>query len=182
MRTYTSIEMNGEILPPHYISGLVDGEGCFALNFRRDKKYGRRGKHEYFYWTIKFIIVLRNDDEDLLQKVRKTLDCGYVRVYEDQARYSVDGIEDLKGKVVPFFSRYRLYGKKHRDFLLWAKALDILYLNRQQTIQKGKQGFAKMQLKPTDIQSLLEIRKEMEAYKSKGPAWKWLSMLSGGNK
>jgi hypothetical protein len=181
MRTYNNIEVKAETLPPHYVSGLVDGEGCFALNFWRDKKHGREGKPEYFYWTIKFIIVLRNDDEELLQKVRNTLDCGYVRVYKHQARYSVDRMEDLKGKVVPFFSKYRLYGKKRRDFLLWAMALDILYRNRRPTMHKGKQGFARIQWKPTDIQRLLELSKEMEPYKSKRPAWKWLSVLGEGD-
>ena len=126
-------EMCKEILPAYYISGLVDGEGCFALNFRRDKRHERKGKPEYFYWTIRFIIVLRIDDKTLLEKVRDTLDCG----------------------------------------------VDILYHNRQSHIQKGQRGFPKMQWESSDIQHLLEITKEMEGYKSKGSAWKWVNHLGG---
>lgn len=32
-----------EKLPEDYIAGFVDGEGCFALNFRRDIRH-ERGK------------------------------------------------------------------------------------------------------------------------------------------
>ena len=170
-------EMHKEILPAYFISGLVDGEGCFALNFRRDKRHERKGKPEYFYWTVRFIIVLRIDDKTLLEKVRDTLDCGIVSTSGDQARYSVTKIEDLKEKILPFFSKYPFYGKKYKDFLLWAEAVNILYRNRQPPIQKGQRGFPKMQWESSDIQCLLEITKEMEGYKSKGSAWKWVNHL-----
>lgn len=181
MRTDANMQIDEEILPPDYISGLVDGEGCFALNFRRDKRHERKGKPEYFYWVIKFVIVLRNDDKDLLEKVRNTFDCGHITVSKNMARYCVDRIGDLRENIVPFFVRHPLYGKKRRDFLLWTEALDILYQNMQLPIRKGKQGFAKKQWELSDIQRLLGIKQEMERYKAKGPAWKWLSAFNGGN-
>ena len=181
MRTDANMQIDEEILPPDYISGLVDGEGCFALNFRRDKRHERRGNPEYFYWVIKFVIVLRNDDKDLLEKVRNTFDCGHITVSKNQARYCVDRIGDLRENIVPFFVRHPLYGKKRRDFLLWTEALDILYQNMQLPIRKGKQGFAKKQWELSDIQRLLGIKQKMERYKAKGPTWKWLSALNGGN-
>ena len=166
--------MSNAVLTPDYICGLVDGEGCFALNYRRDKRLDRKRQPEYFYWTIKFIIVLRDDDKVLLEKVRESFDCGYVRVSMGAARYHVDKIDDLTEKILPFFSNHRLRGKKYNDFLLWAEALAILHEARQVSPPKGTRGFPKMRLDPSDTQRLYEIREEMRKYKSKGPEWKWL--------
>lgn len=44
--------MEGKILPGDYIAGFVDGEGCFALKFRRDVRHDRPGNPEYYYWDI----------------------------------------------------------------------------------------------------------------------------------
>jgi len=176
-RTSIRQEMHREILPLHYISGLVDGEGCFALNFRRDKRYKLKGAPEYFYWKVGFFIVLRIDDVELLEKVRDSLDCGIVSTSGNQARYSVNRIDLLKSKIVPFFIEYPLYGKKHEDFLLWAEAVDILWRNRRPSIQKGQRGIPKMSLESSDIQHILEIKRGMEGYKSKGTAWKWATHI-----
>lgn len=179
MRTMIKRKVYKDILPPSYISGLVDGEGCFALNFRRDKRYEREGEPEYFYWKVGFFIVLRIDDEALLERVKDTLDCGIVSTSGDQARYSVNRIGGLKGTILPFFSKYPLYGKKYKDFLLWSEAVDILYHNRQSRVKKGQKGFSKMQFEPSDIQRLLEIAEEMKGYKSKGSDWKWVKHPRG---
>gem|GEM_PF-6727427 len=37
-----------------YVAGFVDGEGCFALKFRRDVRRDRMGSPEYFYWDAEF--------------------------------------------------------------------------------------------------------------------------------
>lgn len=159
-----------EVLSGDYIAGLVDGEGCFALNFRQDKKYKLKGQPEYFYWKVQFAIVLRADDKPLLEKVRDTLDCGSIylspprrRQPSPEVRYSVQNLEDLKEKIVPFFLNNPLHSKKHEDFVLWAEAVDILYRNKGTPVKKGELEF----------QRLLERAKEMKSYKSKGAAWKW---------
>jgi len=43
-----------EKLPGDYIAGFVDGEGCFALKFRRDYKSKRKSKPEYFYFLMSY--------------------------------------------------------------------------------------------------------------------------------
>ena len=174
--------MISDILPPDYVSGLVDGEGCFVLGFRRDKKYQRKGQPEYFYWKVSFAIALRRDDKALLEKVKNTLGCGRVCVSKDTVQYRVNKIDDLKHKILSFFLENPLFGKKREDFILWAEALDILYQNYLKwkiTIRnhKGQRGFPKMKLEAADTQRLLLIKQQMENYKSKRPTWKWLSTL-----
>lgn len=166
-----------KVLPPQYIAGLVDGEGCFALNFRRDKRHERRGRPEYFYWKVAFYIVLRKDDQPLLERVRDTLGCGSITVSGQQARYGIQDMVLLRERIVPFSLEYRLYGKKWQDFVLWAEALDILHRTRQTPMRKGQQGFARAKWKTGEQERLLQIRNEMKAYKSKGAAWKWAKLL-----
>jgi hypothetical protein len=159
-----------EVLSGDYIAGLVDGEGCFALNFRRDRSSKRKGKPEYFYRKVQIAIVLRADDKPLLEKVRDALGCGSIylspprkRQPSPEVRYQVADLKDLKEKIVPFFLNNPLRSKKHEDFVLWAEAVDILYRNKGTPVKKGELEF----------QRLLEIAKEMKSYKSKGAAWKW---------
>ena len=167
-----------EKLPGDYIAGFTDGEGCFALKFRRDVRHDRKNKPVYFYWDIEFAIVLRADDLDLLKKIQLSLGCGKISVSKrDQARYSVNKITDLSNKIVPFIERHRLHGKKRFDFELWKEAV-LIFRNNQRiglNRKKGEKGFHKTNWNHRDLQRLIEIHKEMANYKSKSSKeWKWL--------
>jgi len=169
-------------LPPQYVSGLVDGEGCFVLGFRRDKRYERKGQPEYYYWNVAFAILLRSDDCELLEKVRNTLGCGSVSVSETAAQYRVYGIEDLKKKVVPFFTENRIYGKKGKDFALWAEAVGILYdkhIRRRSIDRRGLWGAPRISLDSHQNERMLVLKARMAAYKAKGRSWKWTSKMRG---
>ncbi len=171
-----------ENLPGDYVAGFVDGEGCFALNFRRDVKHGR-GKRSgikpiYFYWDIEFAIVLRGDDKEILEKIKNALRCGEVTGpnKKGQARFQATNINDLSDKIVPFFERYSLYAKKKFDFQLWKEAVEIFKRNQRKILNRksGEKGFHKTNWNPRDLERLKDIKKEMERYKSGKKAWKWL--------
>ncbi len=171
-----------EKLPGDYIAGFVDGEGCFALTLRRDVRH-ERGKRTgvkpvYFYWKSQFVIVLRNDDRQLLEKIKQTLGCGSITLTYNNVRYEVTNLDDLKHKIIPFFEKYNLYGKKMNDFLLWRKAIDILYkykLKRGRVNSKRGIGFYSIQWDTKDIQELEDIHQKMLAYKShKSRMKKWI--------
>ena len=165
-------------LPGDYIAGFVDGEGCFALKFRRDIKPERKNKPVYFYWDIEFAIVLRKDDEEIIKNIRDTLACGRISVNRSgQVRYSVNRIDDLLDKVVPFFERYRLRAKKRFDFELWTEALEILSKNQQTKTKRKGIGFARIEWKKDDLKRLIEIQEEMREFKSKRNDWKWITQI-----
>ena len=91
-------------LPGPYVSGFVDGEGCFALKFRRDIKPDRPNSPTYFYWDVEFAIVLKNTDRGILEKIKETLGCGVIsEARRGLSRYAVNNLEDLSQKIVPFF-------------------------------------------------------------------------------
>ncbi|MDO8430195.1 MAG: LAGLIDADG family homing endonuclease [bacterium] len=151
-------------LPGDYIAGFVDGEGCFALKFRRDVRHDRKNKPIYFYWDIEFAIMLKGDDKEILYKIRDTLKCGKVGNIDKRGliRYAINNINDLSNKVVPFFQKYPLHAKKRHDFDLWKKAVAIFKIKQQLWDQKTSQR-------------LIEIREAMKQYKGGNRSnWKWL--------
>lgn len=167
-------------LPGDYVAGFVDGEGCFALNFRRDVRHDRKGSPVYFYWDAEFVILLRADDRDILEKIQHALNCGNISVSKrNSVRYSVTNFDDLNFKIIPFFKKYPLRAKKLSDFILWKEAVDILGRNKQKKIKRLKyqRGFPKIKWKTGDIQRLKGIHKEMQEYKSRAPEWKWLPAI-----
>lgn len=164
---------------PDYIAGFVDGEGCFALKFRRDFKDKRKKQKEYFYWTAEFAIVLRSDDSDILRYIKETLRCGNINFAKNrnQVRYSVQDIEKLKNIIIPFFKTNRLFGKKQYDFDLWSEAVEILYkTKRGNTINSktGTRGFLYTNWNLKDLEKLKDIHQKMKPIKSRVKEWKWL--------
>ncbi len=175
-----------EKLPGDYIAGFVDGEGCFALKFRRDIKHdrGKRSgiKPVYFYWDIEFAITLKEDDKEILEKIKNTLKCGYVQKPNKRGavRYAVNNIDDLSNKIVPFFTKYSLHAKKRFDFELWKEAVLIFKRNQRLAINrvKGKIGFQKTNWNQNDLNRLKRIHEEMKVYKSNRKEWKWVKEMT----
>jgi len=165
------------MLSGDYIAGFVDGEGCFALKFRRDVRHDRKNKPVYYYWSIEFAIVLRSDDADILESIKNTLKCGNISINKrGMARYSVAERNDLVGKIVPFFDKNPLHAKKKYDYELWKDALGILERNRQKH-EDGKKGFSKIEWSEKDINRLMRIQEAMKEYKSGNIEWKWINKV-----
>src|SRR3990167_10117902 len=95
-----------------YIAGFVDGEGCFALKFRRDrqKNVGSKKVRKYFYWGVEFAIVLRSDDDNILKLIKNELDCGSITYPQngEQVRYSIQNTKDLAEKIIPFLISFNI--------------------------------------------------------------------------
>jgi LAGLIDADG DNA endonuclease family protein len=150
-------EAKNESLPGDYIAGFVDGEGCFYLTYRSEIKYSRVGQPKYYRWLPYFAIMLRSDDVEILYKIRATLACGNVYYSRNKSltSFNVQNINDLYGKILPFFEKFELRAKKRLDFELWKQALIILYGQRN---HRGQLDLA--------INTRLEaIRMEMRQYK-----------------
>ncbi|MFA4998976.1 MAG: LAGLIDADG family homing endonuclease [Candidatus Paceibacterota bacterium] len=167
-------------LSEDYIAGFTDGEGCFDLQFRRDVRHERLNKPAYYAWKCQFVIVARDDDEELMRKIRDKLGRGSINFSRgDQVRYSVQDIDSLYDIIVPFFRKYPLSGKKNKDFELWAEAIEIIRRNKRKTmnVKTGFKGFTKTSWNKQDFLRLIEIQKLMQEYKSKRPqGFKWVSV------
>ena len=103
---------------PSYISGFVDGEGCFCVPFCRSRRH-RLG------WDVRpsFSVSQNRDRSELLYLIQDWWKCGYIRPdRSDQTlKYEVRSIGDLVAKVLPHFREYPLQSSKQRDVELFDK-------------------------------------------------------------
>ena len=149
------------------ISTLVNNDGCFDLQFRKDTRHERTNAPTYYRWKVQFVITSPKKDLKMLGIVRKKMGCGEIHIIKDQARFSVQKIGDITEVVVPFFRKNILADKKKKDFELWAKGVEIIQRN------KGKYLTA---WKKNDLCSLIEIQKSSAKYKKQQKQPKWLQI------
>lgn len=151
-----------------YIAGFVDGEGCFALTYRKDK-----GK--YFYWKALFAIALRRDDQEVLKNIKEYFCCGSISFSRENIRFEIADPDLLNEKIIPFFEKHKLIGKKKNDFELWREAVQIIVKNKRKNINsvKGHRGFTKNEWNSNDLLRLDQIRGNMQVYKGGGKTKKF---------
>lgn len=114
-------------LPPWYIVGFVDGEGCFAITIskHKTKKLGLDA-------CLIFEIELRGDDREVLERLKNTWQCGQIYVlnyarygWKRHVKYAVKSQREILETVIPFFKQYPLQGKKAKDFKDFCRAAEI---------------------------------------------------------
>lgn len=149
------------------IVNLVNNDGCFDLQFRKDTRHERTNAPTYYRWKAQFVVTGPKDDTKVLERIKRELGCGEITISKDQARFSVQKISDIAETVVPFFKKNVLADKKKKDFELWAKGVEIIQRN------KGKYLAA---WKKNDLCTLIEIHKSSAKYKNKPRESKWLDM------
>jgi len=149
------------------IVSLVNNDGCFDLQFRKDTRHERTNSPTYYRWKAQFVVTSPKTDVKILEKIKKEMGCGEVSISKDQARFSVQKISDVAGIVVPFFKKNPLSEKKKKDFELWAKGVEVIQRNKGKYLASWKKN---------DICTLIEIHKSSAKYKNRPRAPKWLEM------
>ncbi|MBU0998012.1 LAGLIDADG family homing endonuclease [Patescibacteria group bacterium] len=93
------------MLNPWYITGLVDGEGCFCITISKHKTK-KLGFDPRLMFEIEMII----DDEKLLRKLKDHFKCGHVYIlnyerygWRPHVKYAVKKQKDIIEKIIPFF-------------------------------------------------------------------------------
>jgi hypothetical protein len=98
-----------------YISGYVDGEGCFAVAVNRNPTC-RSG----YQLVPEFHVSQNGDRAQVLEMIHERFGgCGYIKPNGRKDRalvYVVRRREDLLEHVIPFFERSPLMSSKHEDF------------------------------------------------------------------
>ena len=106
-------------LEPFWVTGFVDGEGCFFVGINRQPEMTAG-----FQVLPEFTVVQHQRDIALLYALKQFFGCGVVRVnHGDRMSYRVRKFEHLKERIVPFFERYPLKSKKRIDFLKFKKVM-----------------------------------------------------------
>ena len=101
-----------------YISGFVDGEGCFSVSFSKRSKF-------IVGWETKpsFSVSQNHDRAEVLFLAQKEFKCGFMRRdFSDRTlKYEVRRLDDLIQTVIPHFEKFPLLSAKNKDFLTFKK-------------------------------------------------------------
>ncbi len=121
---------DAKALQPWFVTGLVDGEGCFSVSFtlRKRLKIGIETRPS-------FSISLNRRNLILINKVHAFFDCGAVRYLKSDRtyKYEVRSVKDLITKIVPHFEQYPLQGEKLEDFKRFCEICRSVHANHHQS-------------------------------------------------
>ena len=95
-----------------YISGFVDGEGCFCVSFQPS------GRHR-FGWEVRpsFSVSQNADRAELLYVIREKWKCGFIRPdrSDKTLKFEVRNVQDLVAIVLPHLRAFPLMSSKQSD-------------------------------------------------------------------
>jgi hypothetical protein len=106
-----------------YISGFVDGEGCFCVSFQPSDR------HRYG-WEVRpsFSVSQNVDRAQLLNILLETWKCGSIRPdrSDKTVKFEVRKIDDLVRVVIPHFEEFPLLSTKSDDVLCFSKICRLI--------------------------------------------------------
>ena len=130
-----------------WITGFVDGEGCFSVSiFRNPKAQTKLG------WQVFPEFVVSQGEKSLasLELIKKYFGSGYIirnnrhdNHHEAMMKYCVRSIADLKEKIIPFFDQHQLKTYKRNDFKVFKKIVQIIF-DKKHLSQKGLERIARL--------------------------------------
>ena len=123
-----------------FLSGFALGEASFMLVCRRRGDYERK-------WKVSAAFNVSQKDRAPLELFQDTLGCGSIRRAGNDGWYwEVNRLSDIASRIVPFFDRFPLVGRKAKDYALFRSAVALL---------------ASGVLSDTDYVAVLELREQM---------------------
>ena len=113
----------GGKMHPWYVTGLVEGEGCFSVSFnkRARLKVGIETRPS-------FSVSLASRDLELIKALRDFFGCGGIRFCRQDRtyKYEVRSIDDLWKRIIPHFRKFPLRGSKAEDFEKFVEICDLV--------------------------------------------------------
>jgi hypothetical protein len=95
-----------------YISGFVEGEGCFCVSFQPSKRHR-------FGWEVRpsFSVSQNAERSELLYEMQRKWKIGSIRPdrSDKTLKFEVRNIQDLVATVLPHFRKYPLFSSKQTD-------------------------------------------------------------------
>jgi hypothetical protein len=99
-------------LDPWFVTGLVEGEGCFCVSFavRPKMRVGLQA-------LPSFSVSLNEKDRDLLGALQAYFGCGWLRESRTDRtfKFEVRSVPELTEYILPHFDAYPLVGAKRRS-------------------------------------------------------------------
>jgi hypothetical protein len=106
-----------------YISGYVDGEGCFCVSFQPSSRH-RLG------WEVRpsFSVSQNAECAEILRFIQECWRCGSIRPdrSDKTLKFEVRKLSDLCGVVLPHFRAYPLLSSKQADVELFGRVCELM--------------------------------------------------------
>jgi hypothetical protein len=126
-----------------WITGFVDGEGCFSINLvRQPHRSNRRGYRTGFQVAHQFVVTQGAKSVECLHTMQQFFGVGRLHCNrrhdnhkEDLYQFVVCGRSDLQQKIIPFFQRYPLRTAKRTDFEKFVRCMRIIEVNAHLTVR-----------------------------------------------
>jgi hypothetical protein len=127
-------------LPPEYVSGFIDGEGCFSVSVHPHPSIAKPSR-----WLVApcFQAYQHRYNVEILESLRDFFGCGRITAKgpnSDVLTYSVYRRRDLESVIIPFFERWPLLSRKQEEF---EKFREIV-LMMQQRLHLTDDGFRRI--------------------------------------
>ena len=130
-------------LEPQWITGFVDGEGCFHISITTQKSMLLRKQV-----LPEFTVVQHERNIKILYGLKSFFKCGVVKNnHDDRKAYQVRGHGNLFSIILPFFEKHKLKTTKRFDFEIFRDAVLMM--------EKGEH------LTPEGLQSIEKLANRM---------------------
>ena len=124
-----------------WVTGFVDGEGCFSIGFiRQHDRVGRAGYRLGYQVAHEFAVTQGAQSVQCLHELREFFGVGQVipnRRYdnhrEDLYRYVVRKRTDLLETIIPFFQEHPMRSSKQVNFEKFARCVELVAIGRHKT-------------------------------------------------
>lgn len=117
-----------------YLSGFVDGEGCFCVSLNKSSRH-------QFGWEIRpsFSVSQNGDRAQVLERLKQEFGCGTIRPDRSDRtlKYEVRSVANLVERILPHFEQYPLLSSKQREFEIFAEICRRMYRGEHRT----REGF-----------------------------------------
>ena len=120
-----------------WVTGFVDGEGCFSIGFvKQPKRKNRIGYKTGYQVSHEFAVTQGAKSVKCLHELHDFFGVGQVLInkrYDNHKehlfRFVVRKRGDLLNTIIPFFRQYPLRTSKKKDFEKFATCLDLIEAN-----------------------------------------------------
>ena len=107
-----------------YISGFIDGEGCFCVSFHPS------GRHR-LGWEVRpsFSVSQNADRSEVLYMIQSMWGCGFIRPdrSDNILKFEIRNVEILVAIVLPHFQRYPLLSSKQNDLVRFGRICELVW-------------------------------------------------------
>jgi hypothetical protein len=125
-----------------WITGFVDGEGCFSIHIvRQPQRANRRGYKTGFQVAHQFVVTQGAKSVECLHMMQESFGVGCVycnRRFDNHKEHLYQFVvakrSDLLRTIIPFFQQHPLRTSKHLDFLKFVKCLRVIETNAHLTV------------------------------------------------